>query len=268
MDEKLKLKIMENSQPLLDDLAKKDEDMRVIESGVMGTVIETTLDIGYDLTPEEPEEIVIETLSIPVRIVRHVFVINVGIAFLYALFGLVPYTLLLEVPKVVPYTLLGVSSLMCVVCLLLMHIFREKKAAGTALLSMWICITFLVMCSLAASLDSFAPFQACTIFFIQGIVGLIYCLFAGKDRVNPWWAALIMMVAGLVIWAIGLYSFIREQDWITSGLLFFVCVLLSPLYSALQIHMIMTRYNMEELLKANIEFFTGVIMYPMEWCKK
>jgi hypothetical protein len=125
---------------------------------------------------------------------------------------------------------------------------------------MWIMITFYVTCSLAAALKSFAPFQACTMFFMQCIVGLLYCLYAGKDNVNPWWAAALMMCASVCVWAMGLYSFIREQDWITSGVLFVTCVLFLPLYTAYQTHLIGKRYNMEELIQANIEFVTDVVV--------
>lgn len=251
---------MENSQtsPLLEDLTKKDEDLKVVSEGVFGTIVETHLDFGYDLTPEEPEEIVIETLSIPVRIVRHVFVINVSIAFLYALFGMVPYSLMEEGPRIVAYTLLGSSIVLSVLCAALMYFYRDHRVAGVSLFAMWVFITFFVVCSLAATLHSFAPFQACTIFFIQCTAGLLYCLYAGKDQVSPYWAAMIMMGSGLAVWALGLYAFINQQDWIESGLLFLVCVLFAPLYSALEIKFIMGRYNMEELVKANIEFFVAL----------
>lgn len=248
---------MENSVPLLDDLVKKDEDLRVVQSGYFGSIIETHLDIGYDLEEEEPEEPL--QISIPVRIVRHVLVINISIAFLYSVFGLVPYSLLERAPRAVPWALFGVSLASTLVCGFLMHRHRKHRVAAISLYVMWILITFVTVSSFAAALQNLAPFQGCTIFFIQCIVALLYCLYAGKDNVNPWWAAGLMLFAGLCVWAIGLYCFLNEQDWLTSGILFFVCVLFLPLYTSYEIHLIMKRYNLEELLLANIEFITDCI---------
>ncbi len=250
---------MENSTPLLDELVKKDEDLRVVESGIFGSIIETHLDVGYDLEQEEvPMEEPIQ-LSIPVRIVRHVLVINIAIAFLYTVFGLVPYSLLEKAPRVVPWTLFGASLASCLVCGFFMHRYRKHPVAGISLYVMWILITFVVVSSFAAALKSMAPFQGCTIFFMQCIVALLYCLYAGKDNVNPWWAAGLMLFAGLCVWAVGLYCFLHEQDWVTSGFLFVVCVLGLPLYTSYEIHLIMQRYNLEELLLANIEFITDCV---------
>jgi len=206
---------MENSLPLLEELQKKDEDAKIISSNVFGTVIETGLDIGYSLEEEEEEDftIVIETPSIPVRIIRHVFVINISIAFLYALFGMVPYSLMVDASIIVPVTLFITSTIASIVCGVFMYRYSDHRVASISLFTMWVCSTFVMVCSLSASLKSLAPFQACSIFFIQCIVGLLYCLLAGKDQVEPWWAAGIMMTGGLCIWALGLYSFVKEQDW-------------------------------------------------------
>jgi hypothetical protein len=256
----------EKSVPLLDELTKKDEDLVVIENSFLGTIIETHLDVGYDMDDDEEEEpLTLEILSIPMRIIRHVLIINIAIAFLYTVFGLVPYGLLQEAPRFVPWVLFAVSSVSSIACATLMHRYRRKQwALALSLYVMWVLITFVVVCTLAASLRSFAPFQACTMFFMQCIVGLLYCLYAGKDNVNAWWAAGLMMFAGLCVWSMGLYSFVREQDWITSGVLFVVCVLFWPLYTAYELHLIDKRYTLEELTMANIEFVTDVFILPFE----
>lgn len=244
----------------LDPLLKKDEDLQIIEHGEYSAVVESRLFEEEQTRPDEPaggEEVY---LAVPTRIIRHVFMLHVAIVFFYAIFGMVPAHLL---PHQASWALL-ITSLVTSTILIIVLLYRIHVVVFCMLL----LSNFAILTSLAGVLRSMAPFQACSLIFVEYIAGFVFCLFMDKT-IDPLGAALVMMVSGLGVWALGLYSFIQEQDWITSVVLFFGGVLFAPLYWALEIRMI-NRYSLkeEDLLQACVNFYLDPIQWTFAACAK
>ena len=148
-----------------------------------------------------------------------------------------------------------------------MYLLSDKKWALPSYI-IWVFNEFVVICSLAGMLQSLAPFQACVIFFIESI-SMILLGFCFAKEVNVYYSIFTMVTSGIIVWTIGLVAFIREQDWITSMVLFIVCVILGPVYSGYQINRINeNRYHSKEIERVLIQYFTDPIGLPIEACCK
>lgn len=241
---------------LLSSLGKKDSDLKVVSSGPLGVVVETELDVGFALAEDDDDEDFFEPihLSVPARIVRHVLTINMGISFFFVVFGLVPFAVLTN--PIAAITLTASAGALVVGWGIGMHMLRAHETFAMPAFVMWILVVFVFVFSLAALLQSMAPFQACVIVFIQSCAALQYCLYVNRE-IDHWTCAGIMMVVGLLVWILGLVAFIEEQDWITSAILFLLCCIFHPVYSAWRVRE--RNYNLEdkELVRASIEYFTG-----------
>jgi len=136
---------------------------------------------------------------------------------------------------------LAISSFAFVILLHLILYTLSKESWAlfpTYLLTIFNNYVFIV--SLASFGSTFAPFQGCSILFIECTSIIIVALVIGRTskRLDPIWCTLTMMLSGLLIWSVGLYAFIKEQDWISSGLLFVTCVIIYPLLSGYKIYRI------------------------------
>jgi hypothetical protein len=77
------------------------------------------------------------------------------------------------------------------------------------------------------------------------------------------------MLIGMIVWGMNIYGFAREKDWINAGVLFFIGVLIHPLYIAYEIYQFnQNRVNNDELGKSLIYFYTDVVFGWFKICKK
>lgn len=247
------------SDKFLDELKKKDDDLKVVDESLFTVTVETSL-----IPPEEEEvqkQVQKQFMSVTVRIVRHLFLINAGIWFYIGMFGIVPAHLL---AWNVAFILFFVSVGVGIIANVLMYVARSLT---NVLLSLFVMCLFVAFFSLAALLQSVGPFQASSILFTESVIMLVYCSNAQK-HINPYTSFLIMLGVGVCTWGIGFIAFIREQDWITSAILFFTCVLGFPLYSAFQINHATQKYHLKELTQAIVGFFTGWSILVAKCVKK
>lgn len=255
-----------DKNPLLNEIQKKDSDAEIVETTDDGYIIKTTLEIGTEIEEKEPETIQFPRISIHVRIVRHMFVCHAFVSFAFSLYGIVPLYLLLT-DYIVSLSLFISSLTMSLILYILMYLLSDKKWALPSYI-VWLLNEFVVICSLAGMLQSLAPFQGTLIFFIES-VSMILLGFCFTKEVNVYYSIFTMMTSGILVWAIGLVAFIREQDWITSMVLFGVCVILGPLYSGYQINRInQNRFHSKEIERILIKFTTDLIGIPIEACCK
>lgn len=253
-----------DNNPLLNEIQKKDPDAEIIETTEDGYIIKTTLDIGVEI--EEPETIQFPRISIHVRIVRHMFVCHALVSFAFSIYGIVPLYLLLT-DYIISLSLFISSLTMSVILYILMYALSDKKWALPSYI-IWVFNEFVVICSLAGMLQSLAPFQACVIFFIESI-SMILLGFCFAKEVNVYYSIFTMVTSGIIVWTIGLVAFIREQDWITSMVLFIVCVILGPVYSGYQINRINeNRYHSKEIERVLIQYWVDPLIIFIELCCK
>jgi hypothetical protein len=241
----------------MDELKKKDDDIKIVDESLFGITVETS-EVDNKETTIEVEK---KFMSVTVRIVRHLFLVNAGIWFYIGMFGIVPTHLLMEKTSFVTTLIVFLVALGFMVLFnVIMYHFRR-------MIYCFVVSLFVVFFSLSALLKSIGPFQASLILFTESVIMLVYCSNAQK-RIDPYISFLMMVGIGICTWGIGFIGFIREQDWITSAILFFTCVLGFPLYSAFQIDYATRKYHLKELTQAIVGFFTGWSFLVAKCAKK
>lgn len=253
-------------QKLLDEIQKKDSDAEIVETTSTGYIIKTTLDLGSPLPEEVGEEsLIFPHINASIRIVRHTFVCLALISFIISLYGIVPLYLLLK-DYIISISLLCSSLFMSVLFYVFLFLVENTKW-GLPTFIMYIFNIYIVLCSLAGVLHSLAPFQGCLILFIE-CLSIILLGFCFKDNVKVNYAIFTMMGSGLIFWGVGIFAFLTENDWISSGVLFILCIVAFPLYAGLQIHRINSNlYHTKEVDRVLIRFITDPIGIPIEYIK-
>ena len=247
------------NESLLTELQKKDSDLIVVSDNGSNVIVRTHLDIGVILKEEEAKPLPPEKpLSIPIRIVRQTFVINAFVFFFIIFFGVSPYYLLSKEDILITQVLLGSSF-----AIGLLLFFCAYFCMKIEFLLVWFFCFYTFFSCLCVVLQSLAPLQLCLIFFMEYITILIYCLYS-KKKVNASKSILLTMTTGMVVWGLNIYAFTQERDWIAAGVLFFVGVLINPLYIAYEIYQFnQNRVNNDELGKSLIYFYTDFVF---GWC--
>jgi hypothetical protein len=246
------------NESLLTELQKKDSDLIVVSDTGSNLVVRTHLDIGVVLEEEEAKIPPEKPLSIPIRIVRQTFVINAFVFFFIIFFGVSPYYLLSQEDILITQVLLG-SSFVIGVLLFFCTYFCMK----IEFLLIWFFCFYTFISCLCVILQSLAPLQLCLIFFMEYITILIYCLYS-KKKVNALRSIILTSPTGMIVWGLNIYAFTQERDWIAAGVLFFIGVLINPLYIAYEIYKFnQNRVNNDELGKSLIYFYTDLVF---GWC--
>jgi len=250
---------MEDVDLFIEELSKKDDNLRVIEESDTVLVFETDVDLGQVSEDEdtfEPETM----MNIFVRIIRVIFVTHTVLATMITLVGFLPdeFLVVQEPAKVAVFSLIC-TLLMSLGLYIAMIVLREHEYA-LSIFYFWGFSAFLVSVSLAGVLRDISPLQFSMCVAMQSASVLIYTYISPKN-VDPWRSYYIMLLVGLFGWMTGLYVFIKEQDWITAAVLL-VLIVLSAAYSAVQIHYV-TRYHLgeKELIKAIIQFYSDPVIY-------
>ncbi len=249
-------------EPLLSSLRKKDSDLEVIELSNDGAVVRTILEIGDIL--QEPEDQRFNQASLPpsinvnTQIVRHLFTHHAFLSFMIPSFGIVPFYLLKDHWSI-SLELFALSFFSSIVLYVTMYLVRDDDWASYAF-CMWMFNNYILICSLSAVLHSIAPFQACFILFINSLMIIIIGLWFER-LIDPWWISLFLVIGGAIVWGTGIYAFIKEQDWITSGVLFIVSVVFIPFYCGYEIHLINSgRFHKNEMGRVIVYFWVDPII--------
>lgn len=249
------------NESLLTELQKKDSDLIVVSDNGSNLVVRTHLDIGVVLEEAKEEVEPQKPLSIPIRIVRQTFVINAFVFFFIIFFGVSPYYLLSKEDVLITQVLLG-SSFAIGVLLFFCTYFCMK----IEFLLVWFFCFYTFISCLCVVLQSLAPLQLCLIFFMEYITILIYCLYS-KKKVNVIRSIILTSPTGMIVWGLNIYAFTQERDWIAAGVLFFVGVVMNPLYVAYEIYQFnQNRVNNDELGKSLIYFYTDLVFMWFRFC--
>lgn len=253
------------NQALLTSLDKKDDDLRVIENSEYGIVIETSLNVGEMVESDDSKESSDSTAAAPtsvnIQISRHFFAVNALICLMIPLFGIVPFYLLNGLPLLVAFILAAISFITAIILHLALYWHTDQWTMYPTLI-LTIFNNYILIVALSAAGSTFAPFQGCSILFIE-CTSAILLGFTFSKTIDPIWCTLVMMSTGLLMWSVGLYAFIREQDWISSGLLFGTCVILYPIMSGYKVYRInRNMYHSGEILKMLCEYpLRGVVEF-------
>ena len=166
--------------------------------------------------------------AIHVQITLILFLTNATIAFSTLTLGMAPYSLLRLLPKQIAlYVFISLISTNVLLYLLMIWL---KNAPSIII---WASSLILTMGSLCAVLDDIAPLQIAAIIFAQSILVALYTIISPR-HIKPWLASLLMIMVGVGVWAIGIYAFIKQADWISAGIIFGLITIFA-IYSSIQI---------------------------------
>jgi MFS family permease len=244
------------SESIIDALLKKDDDARLVSiDSIDGSVtIETTTDAIFD----EIDEATVEPyLRLSNRVIRAIFIGHGSICFAISFFSLIPYYFLTY------YRYKQWVFVVAVVCCVVFYLFA-CLTNRVPLFVIWLASLFVTASALASCIQSLAPIHAFSIGFMQSVTMLLYGFWSPK-HMDPVWGFIGMAVAGALVWAVGLYAYILEQDWISCGVLFGLSVVGGSIYNAYQIYVVNVYQHAsiseQELINAVICFYT----WPVTW---
>ena len=250
-----------------EEFLKKDEDATFSDETEHSIMVTSKLldEIDEAIEPSQADK---RIAAVPVRITRHIFVVNVIFAWLIVMGGIVPYYFFRkDVPTPALGWLLAAVWFSCVLAFFLMVIVKDHFYT-VPIIGLWMALLFMVVTTLAAIMRSLAPFQAVFIIFMESMAMVIYS-FASKRYMDPVWAAGFMSAGGLIGWLCGLYIFINENDWITSLVLFLLFVIGCSAYSAYQIKLV-GRFSLsrKDLVRAVVHYYSDPVFLPAQWIQK
>lgn len=255
-------------------ITKKDDDatlIHVLETDELLLETNQPIDTGIDLEAALPNENLLQDaadapmIDVQVQLVYFVFVVAAGMALCIMLFGSLPYWLLLKDASAEVVWGLFYGSLALVVMIYgALVFFRKKAQIAVGLLLGWMLALILFTGATAAILQDIAPFQFMTMMWAQTLVIVIYTRLS-IQYISTLWALVYMSVASLVVWAISIYAFSIEHDWITAIVLL-GCAICAVGYNGFEIHRVQTRFHLSTESKTE-----AVVCYyvdPIVWVFK
>ena len=278
------------SDPILDTLKAKDDDLKVYETENGEIVLETDLraaeSIGlvttsnYSFLPEPPttgevfdEELVQREAQQPlvdvtVEVVTFMFMINALVCLCILLLGSIPYWFLsYDETRNIAIIFLGVCIGAFSSSYAIMLYFRKDASIVKYMFIIWAFCFILLSGAMASVVQDLAPFQLAAMCWIQSIAVFIYGRLERRSM-SPWICFIIMLLTGLLTWLIDIYAFIHFKDWITAGILLVLGLFIS-FYGMLQVKWA-NRYNVsfEQKMLAVIQFYADPILMPLSALKR
>lgn len=246
-----------NAEGFVQELMKKDDDAEIIEYNSTGVVYETLVpveELKEDTPKSEP------MIDIFVRITRVIFLSHATLFVLLTAVAFLPDEFLATHETQSVSIFMFIHILVISLALYIAMIVMREHQYALHMFYAWGFSVYFVSVSLASILHDISPLQYSFCVALQACSILVYTYWSPRD-VDPWKSFYIMIIVGIVGWMTGLYVFIKEQDWITAGVLF-VLIIASAAYSAVEIHYV-TRYNVgeKELTKAIIQFYSDPVIW-------
>lgn len=249
-----------------DSLLKKDDDATILDVDPYtgDLLIETSIsDLPGEIVPstlleDERDQMLMDIL---VRMTRILFLVNALMAFVAIMIGTVPYFVLLTLPKEAAlYTTIAFGAY-CVGLYFVMLATHELSFTIA-----WMFTLCMTLGAASAVVRDVAPLQAATIVFMQSIAVVMYTAYS-RRKVKVWVATTAMLVVGLIVWVIGIYAFIEQQDWISGGVVLALSVAFAA-YSGLQVRYI-DRYSLskKDMTRAVVNFYGDPILWVFRLCK-
>lgn len=196
--------------------------------------------------------------DIRIQIVFYIFCVNAVFAMGCMFFGAVPYYHYFGENE----TRIGLwTSLACLVVAFITMTFLvwRKLHINVAILAslvLWISTIELVGFA-SATLVNIAPIQFMAIVFLQSISIVAYTRFSPR-LVSMQIVIAVQIVATIVAWALSIYGFIVEADWIGGGVLLLLSAA-SIAYNVRAIYATEDRYDasFEQGVNAILDFYCG-----------
>ena len=245
-------------------IKKKDEDAVVVEIDHENDLV--TIDSTFQIESDEIYEVQEPTLmledemdapmtNVIVQIVYALFLTNAVVAFIAITLGIAPYLLLKTVSyQNALYILYGLLATNVVIYFIM--VWLKSKPV----IVIWVVSLSMLLGAIGAIINDFAPLQIATIVFMQSISIVLYTLISPK-KIKTWVSMVIMMFIGVATWSLGLYAFIKQQDWISAGVVFALQVIFA-VYSTIQVKYA-DRYSLSDnhMTQAIANFYSDPIYF-------
>jgi len=210
---------------LLQSLAKKDSDLEIVDVDPVHGTVDFISDLPY--FPNEIESRLIfdtsrelevgeehsQMMDVALQILERIFLVNATISFVTLILGIIPYGVLSHLSSptssYLPWFMIG---------LWVGAYFVMIVTQTTLSIIVWATSLPLAIGSCSYLLEDISPLQTCCIIFVQSLTFVVYANIQRRG-LYPWLICVLMLLSGTVVWVIGIYVFIEENDWLTGGIL-------------------------------------------------
>jgi hypothetical protein len=236
---------------LLESVLKKDDSATVVllDDRQNSYEITTELCLAPEPGPTLAEQLMDPSLleheaksrpvRVPVRVIRTVLAYHAGFSALVMTMSYLAYYILSfdSSSSIIVFVLISSSTAVAIFYGSIVTLYMLRGLVNSWVLPCLsiglVLVTILMAGAMAAVTGTIVPIQAATMCFAQCTVVFAVSL-DHPTGVDPLYCALYMLIAGIFVWFLGLYGFIVQRAWISSGFLL-VFGAASAAYTALQI---------------------------------
>lgn len=202
--------------------AEFGQDARLIvvkdfATGEAELMVETPCDTTTPPTPQ--------LMDVRVQIINLVFTFSGIVSMIGAILGSIPFFLSLPTQVAFHGLLSSVGLVVGFYIVFVIVLYTQRFPA----LALFVPLVISGVCVIGFScslLNNLAPLQLCVILFAQAASVVVYCNVSPRGISVPVCAG-IMAVATIAAWCMGIYGYVVESDWISSGVVaaFSICLL-------------------------------------------
>lgn len=252
------------NNPLLSDPQKAD-DIALLASDSGGPDLFNVMIDGQLLQREAHTR----PARIPVRVIRYMFIAHAMASAAVMIFSyFIYYALSFDADgrsgARLFFMVASVVGMALFYAMLVIMVAKEARSFAIPVLCAFLACVVAFAGALSAVARNITPLQAATMCFAQSLSVYGYTL-SSPDGIDAMAAAIYMIFAALGVWFVGLYGFIVQQAWLSSGLLFFFGAL-SSLYLSVQVYFA-HRYSLSDAdcQLALVQFYTDPVMCAIQW---
>lgn len=251
--------------------SKKDEDIRVLEDEKGNVFLETSAPIlpGATLVEENPQptfaerikeavaddSVVEQTITEPLADIRvqsilFIFAGNSAVQFIWLILSGLLYYLNAYEPSLIIICI--TAPLFCVSYAIMLWL----RSVSMIPFIVWVLNAGVMMGSISVLVNNVAPMQLTLLFLVQSFTMLAYAKLSPR-MIETLHAMAFMFVVTLVTWAVFIFAFVEQHDWVGGIVILFISFAAIG-YSAWQIRLTEGRYNVSwKDIKLSIVQFYG-----------
>lgn len=277
---------MSTQEDLLQELHHKDEDIKILEIGRDGSLyVETDIDLPESEFDQfaDPHSLTDEALSPSMspwgRVIRTLMMTISFFSFITMTLGFIPYYILsFDEHRNITFffvgscsTLTGVSYI--ILCLVHVYVTEHPTRWRVILGLWWGCTWFFFVGTFAAAIRNITPLQGAGVTFLQSLLILVYITLHPRKRnpddtyqVDGKRVFIYALMAGLLVWLVGLYVFVTQRDWL-AAIFLFLFLIGSAAYITWQTIRATGRYNIsrESQVSCVIDYVTSPVIITIKF---
>jgi FtsH-binding integral membrane protein len=275
---------------LLQSIFKKDDDARALQDNAGNIYIETDQPLvtaasmvddaskSMDTFVKETvlndhilEDAIVEPIAdIRVKTVMYMFMANAAVMLLWFLVGGTLYYWNMVWSNTASAIVMGIAAAFFVFCYILMLYIRTTHTT-LALVSLcgWAVSGSVMIGGVASLSHKVAPIQLVLLILMQCFAMMAYTKLSPRF-ISTLHSMAYMFVVTLVVWALFIFAFVQERDWV-GGILILVVAFGIIGYHGWQIRIVEGRYSLSwpDIQLSIIQFYGDIILEPAtKFCAK